>query len=333
MKRSITSAIRIVVSFGLLGGLFWMMRDHISEIWATMLSGDLFHIALAVVFLVIMVVMLSFRLQMVFRGEDLSLSLKEAAELTCVGFFFNNFMPTAVGGDIMKAHYAAHFNKKKLKSYASVFMDRIIGMLAILLIAGVALVVDGGRYRASAIRPIVLALLAAGAAGTIAVTNRSMARTVERVLKRFRLRGIGERLGEAYAIVHDYRNRPDVVMRSAWFSVGAQASYCVVIYFLFLAMGRPMNMGNIFLIMPVVIFVSMLPSVGGLGVREYAMVALFSVLAGREVSFAVSLLALSGNFLISIAGGVVYMGWSFNSFSGGRESAVSPAAGDYNNGG
>jgi len=311
VKKGVSIAVRVTVSFGLLGGLFWVMREKIGEIWQTIMSGDLMCILVAAIFLFAMVVLLSVRLKVVFHGEDLFISLKESTELTCVGFFFNNFMPTAVGGDIIKAHYASHFNKKRMKSYASVFMDRIIGMLAILLIAAAALLVDGGRFALPVIQPMVIALLVVGALGVVVVTNRSIAKFMENMFKKFRMLGLGERLGEAYSIIHDYRNRPAVVVKSLIYSVAVQVAYCVVIHFLFLSMGKSVSMGNIFLIIPVVVFVSMLPSIGGLGVREYAMVAFFTVLAGKEVSFAVSLLALSGNLLISVAGGVVYLGWSF----------------------
>ncbi|MFA6636084.1 MAG: lysylphosphatidylglycerol synthase transmembrane domain-containing protein [Candidatus Omnitrophota bacterium] len=311
MKKGISTAIRVLVSFGVLGGLFWIMRKDIGQIWRIILSGDLSYILAAAFFIALMVAFLSMRLKVVFHGENLFVSLKEATELTCVGFFFNNFMPTAVGGDIVKAHYAAHFNKKKMKSYASVFMDRIIGMLAILLVAAAALVFDRGRFDFPAIRPVILIFLLLGTVGIIIMTNRFIAQGMEKMFSRFRLRGLGDRLNEVYSIIHDYRNRPEVVLRSVILSVAVQIVYCVAIYFLFLSLGKRVEFGNILLIMPVVVFVSMVPSIGGLGVRESTTVVLFSVVAGKEVSFAVSMLALAGNLLISVVGGLVYMGWSF----------------------
>jgi len=53
----------------------------------------------------------------------------------------------------------------------------------------------------------------------------------------------------------------------------------------------------------------MIPSIGGLGVREGAMVAFFSPLVGRDTSFAVSLLLLFGLFIISFVGGLTYLYW------------------------
>jgi uncharacterized protein (TIRG00374 family) len=311
VKKGISSALRLMVSLAVFGGLFWVMRKDIGDIWITMLSGNISYMLIAGVFIFIMVMLLSMRLKVVFDGENLFITLRESVELTCVGFFFNNFMPTAVGGDIVKAHYASHFNKKKMKSYASVFMDRIIGMLAILIVAAGALFIDRGRFSSPVVKPMVLILLALGTFGVIVVTNRTVAGGLEKIFKKFKMLGLGDRLSEAYSIIHDYRNRLDVVVKSVVLSVIVQLVYCVAIYFLFLSMGKPVSLGNILLIIPVIVFISMLPSIGGLGVRESAMVAFFSVVAGKEVSFAVSILALAGNLLISVAGGIVYAGWSF----------------------
>ena len=311
MKNKLSILIRIVVSFGLLGGLFWIMRDKLGDIWGTIITCDPVYVFVASLFLIVMVWSLSMRLKMVFDGEDLFISFGEAAQLTCVGYFFNNFMPTAVGGDIVKAHYASHFNKKRLKSYASVLMDRLIGMFTILMIAGLALLVDGGRVESPVIKPLVIVLLVFGAAGVVIATNKSIARFLGQAFTRFKMFGLGEKLNDIYSIVHDYRNRADVVIKSVLLSIVAQSAYYALIYFLFVAMGNPVNIGNIFLIMPVVIFISMLPSIGGLGVREYAIVTFFSVFAGKEISFAVSLMALFGYFIISLAGGIVYMSWGF----------------------
>ena len=313
MKIKFSSIIRIVISFGLLGGLFWVMRGRIGEVWQTVLKCDTRYIWFSVVFLIVMVLSLSWRLKVVFEGEDLDLTLSESVQLTCVGFFFNNFMPTAVGGDIIKAHYAGHFNKQRLKSYASVLMDRMIGLFTILMIAAAALVIDQGKLQVAVIRPLVGALLVLGAIGVIIATNKTVERFLSSFFTRIKMMRLGERLNEIYAIVHDYRNRKRVVLKSIILSFFCQSSYYMIVFYLFIALGKPVNLGNVFLIMPVVIFISMVPSLGGLGVREYAIVTFFTVLADKDVAFAVSMLALFGYFVISVAGGLVYLAWGIGS--------------------
>ncbi|MDP8298838.1 MAG: lysylphosphatidylglycerol synthase transmembrane domain-containing protein [Candidatus Tantalella remota] len=309
MKKYLSTLVRVVVSFGLLGFLFWFMRGEFEGIMQTMAGCSVGLLLSAALLFLGMVLALSWRLKVVFDGEDLVLPFSEALQLTLVGYFFNNFMPTAVGGDIIKAHYAGRFNGKKLPSYASVLMDRLIGLFTILIIAGVALFVDRGRFQVGALKPLVMALLALGISGFVIATNRTVAVFMERLFAKMKMFGLGERFRAIYSIVHDYRNRHSVVIKASLLSGLAQCTYYVIVFMCFTALGKNVPLGNVFLIMPVVIFISMVPSIGGLGVREGAMLAFFAPLAGRETAFAVSLLVLAGLFIVSIFGGMVYLWW------------------------
>jgi len=312
MNKKFSMLLRIFVSIGLLFLLFWLMRGQIGDIWATIRSADMKFIYMALALFVANVSMLSYRMKIIFRGEDVIISFKESLQLTFIGYFFNNFMPTAVGGDIIKAHYAGLHSGEKIKSYASVLMDRFIGLYSFLIVAAVALLIDQGRIDSPTMRPMVFSLLAIGLVLFFVATNRHVARLMEKILTRVKMMSLGEKLNKIYAIVHDYRNRGGLVARSLAVSVAAQSIFFIIVYLFFISLGKPVSVGNTFLIMPVVAFISMLPSVGGLGVREGAIVAFFGPLAGKETAFAASLLLLFGYFFVSFIGGVIYFMWGVN---------------------
>ena len=286
------------------------MRDDVRGIWTIVSSSDLRMISLAAVIIVLNVALLAYRMKVVFLGENLDITFRESVQLTFIGYFFNNFMPTAVGGDIVKAHYAAKHNGKKVQSYASVLMDRFLGLYTFLIVAAVALLVDRGRFQMAAVRSLVFALILVGLVGFVIATNTAVARFMERFLAKIKMMQLGEKIHSIYEIVHDYRNRKDVVLKSFLISIVAQCLYFYAVYLFFLSLGVEVGLGNIFLIMPVVTFISMIPSVGGLGVREGAIVAFFTPLAGKDVSFAVSMLFLFGLLFISFIGGIIYLHWS-----------------------
>jgi hypothetical protein len=311
MNKKLSILLRIFVSVGLLFLLFWLMRGQIDDIWGTIRSVDRRFIYLALCLFVINVSMLAYRMQLIFMGEDIYISVKEAIQLTFIGYFFNNFMPTAVGGDIIKAHYAGVHSKQRIKSYASVLMDRFIGLYSFLIVAGIALIVDQGRFQSAKLKPLIFSLILIGLGVFVVATNRRVASVVQRLLGRIKMMSLGEKLNSIYSIVHDYRNRGVLVVKSLAVSALAQSVFFMIIYFFFRALNDPVSVGNVFLIMPVVVFISMLPSVGGLGVREGAMVAFFAPLVGRETAFAASLLLLFGFFFVSFIGGVIYFIWHF----------------------
>lgn len=309
MKGGFFSFLRIAISVTLLGLLFWFMRSDIMDIWVTITSCNFTFILIGLALLLVNVFILAFRLKIIFKGENMNLGMSKALQFTYIGYFFNNFMPTAVGGDIVKAHYAGKDSGKKLQSYASVLMDRFIGLYSFLIVAAIALAVDKGRFQIAAIRPIVLGLLAAGVAGFVVVTNTVVAKEIEKFLKKLKMMRLGERIHSLYSIVHDYRNRGGLVTKAFIVSIAAQSVNFIVVWLFFLSLGKTVSLGNIFLVMPVVTFISMLPSLGGLGVREGATVAFFAPITGREPAFAVSLLLLLGLFFLSLIGGFIYVWW------------------------
>lgn len=320
MKNKLSIILRIVISFGLLLFLFWKMKGSFTGMWDTLKSCDVKFLVFAIGLLGVNVSLLSYRLKIIFVGENLIINFIEAFRLTVMGYFFNNFMPTAVGGDIIKAYIASIKNKQRLKSYASVMMDRFIGLYTFLVVAAIALFIDSGRVESPVVRPLVLILILLGAVGFVIATNNRVSGLFEKLFRRMKMMQLGEKLNEVLSIVQDYRNRKRIVAEALIVSLISQTFYFLVIYMFFLALGAPVSIGNIFLIMPVVTFISMIPSLGGLGVREGAMVALFMPIVGKEIAFATSILLLGAFLLVSLVGGIICLMSGLGFFKVAKES-------------
>src|SRR3989338_10199369 len=131
--------LRGAISFLFLGLLFFLMREDIPEITQALKNVDkgLFVIA-ALIFLSTAFV-LARRLELIFAAEDARISFLDASNLTFIGYFFNNFLPTSVGGDIVKAMCAARVTGEPVKSVTSVLMDRIFGLFTFIMIPSVSL--------------------------------------------------------------------------------------------------------------------------------------------------------------------------------------------------
>ena len=71
------------------------------------------------------------------KVNDLNVSLWHALRLTWIGIFFNNVIPGLTGGDVVKAVYVARATGKKLRPVLSVLVDRVLGMIALALLAAV----------------------------------------------------------------------------------------------------------------------------------------------------------------------------------------------------
>ncbi len=77
-------------------------------------------------------VVLAFRWRLLLHSQGIPLPPGPAIRLHLMGLFFNNMMPSSVGGDLVRAWYVAQHTDKKVESALSVFVDRIVGLLSIL---------------------------------------------------------------------------------------------------------------------------------------------------------------------------------------------------------
>jgi len=81
------------------------------------------------------------RWRILLRIQEIHVSLWEAVRLTFLGQFFNAVVPGTVGGDLVKAYYVAKHTPKKAAVLVSVFVDRLVGLVGLALMAAGMLVV------------------------------------------------------------------------------------------------------------------------------------------------------------------------------------------------
>ena len=105
----------------------------------------------------------AFRWQWLVNANGLRLSMWDGFRLTWIGTFFNNVVPGLTGGDLIKAIYVVRHTGEKTRSIVSVIVDRVMGLLALGLLA--ALVVPFQMDRV--LRDPGFRFLALGIYGTI----------------------------------------------------------------------------------------------------------------------------------------------------------------------
>jgi len=82
-------------------------------------------------------VLQSIRLVWMLAVQDVHLSYWNAFKLTYAGNFFNFALPGTVGGDMIKAYYVTRFTRRKTEAVTTVFLDRIVGLSGLMILASV----------------------------------------------------------------------------------------------------------------------------------------------------------------------------------------------------
>ena len=307
MRGRISLILRVFVSAGLVIFLLWSMRGRFAEIAGTLTKTNLLLFSSVVLlFIIDIALILSLRLKLLLAGEGLDIPFVRIIQLSYIGYFFNNFMPSAVGGDVVKAYYTYKHTNQKSKSFIAVFMDRFIGLFSFICIAVTALFFSWANIDL-VLKKIILAFTLFFVIAFLIVLNNTLARVILKALSKFKLWNIGEKLSKIYRSVHEYRNKKSIILMVIGVSAVAQGIYFFMIYLLARSLGAELPLLAVFLLMPIISVVSMLPSLGGLGLREGAMVILFGPLIGADNAFSVSILLLATLLIVSLVGAVIYV--------------------------
>lgn len=80
-------------------------------------------------------VIVGLRWWLLLRTQKVYIDLTAAIKLNMLGLFYSNFMPSSVGGDVLRAWYVTKHTDKKFVAVLSVFVDRMIGMSSIAVMA------------------------------------------------------------------------------------------------------------------------------------------------------------------------------------------------------
>ncbi|MCG3175949.1 MAG: hypothetical protein MOGMAGMI_00886 [Candidatus Omnitrophica bacterium] len=299
--------LRVVISGGFLLLLYYLMRDDLPEIASTLSGLDPALALVSAVLFLSTVFVLAKRLQLIFAAEDLSISMRESASLTFVGYFFNNFLPTSVGGDIVKAMCAAKVTGDPVKSVTTVLMDRIFGLFTFILIPSISLLFYLDRIDNPMVPIVVYSFLAFSILFFFVLFHPAAARRFSFVGALIGRYAWGAKLKSIYEGMHAFRHHKMLIAKAMALSLFGQSLSIFVLYLLSHALDARANIIYFYLLVPIVHLVSMLPSLNGLGIREGAYIYFLKPYIGAESAAALGILWLALLLLLSVIGGGIYM--------------------------
>ncbi|MCX5680230.1 MAG: lysylphosphatidylglycerol synthase transmembrane domain-containing protein [Candidatus Omnitrophica bacterium] len=306
MKKILRSAVfKVIISLSLIMILLYLMRGKYGEIAAALKNTNIRIFALGFTIFLITIGVASYRFLLIIRAQGVTnINFKDAASLSFIGLFFNNFLPTSIGGDLVKAYCLSHKTRDRIGSFASVLVDRLIGLLTMIFMASVALLFIQSSIISDDIRQVLYGITALALILVLLIINKTFAKKVSGILAFARPMAI--KFKEAYYTIHHYKHNKRLIAKSLAISVMSQLLSYLSFGTIAFSMGARISPIDAFLRIPLVSLMSMLPSLNGLGLREGATVVLFGPLIGKESAFAVSILWILVLLMSSIIGGLIY---------------------------
>ena len=227
-----------------------------------------------------------------------------------IGYFFNNFFPTTIGGDVFRTYDASKKAKIPLGTSASVILvERLTGVVSAVTYAVVALFLGFTAIgNQSVIIPIVIFFVVAVVLAFF-IINPSVLR-LGKFFNKFRfMRKLREKLSNVYNTLVSFKKYKLVLIKALVFSFLLQFAVILNYYLAARALGINLTLTTFIFIVPVVAIIAMIPiSIGGIGLRENSTVFILVAMGiANEKAFLCSLLILFMLILVGIIGGIVYI--------------------------
>ncbi len=156
MKR--THWIKLGVAIALLALLFW----HVDlEQFPAMLRGaDPLFLGLCLLFSLLMVAASCWKWWLILRLQQCPIPFLRLYRWYFIGYFYSNFLPSNIGGDVARAWYVRAHAKSGSVGIISVFTERFSGIVVLLLLAASLPFWLQGPWRMPTVWPISLLALA-----------------------------------------------------------------------------------------------------------------------------------------------------------------------------
>lgn len=306
MKGIAGTAIKIAVSALILWALF--RNIDLALFWKTVVSVHPMAVVAVAFILIITQAVSTLRWSIILR-KDMDISYLRLLSIYFIGMFFNNFLPTMVGGDLVKGYFLYRSSGKGDVSFASIFMDRYSGFTALMVITAIALI-PGYALISGTNLPTLFALLICGFFfGSLFLWIGGLHNWAMKLFSRIHFYGINKKIDTFYNVLMSYKAKPDILAKTFACSVIVQCGVMIGHWFLGRQLGINAGIGYYFLFIPLTTTISMLPiSLSGLGIREGAFIYLFAK-AGvpTEQALTLSLMWFAVMAIVSLIGGFEYL--------------------------
>lgn len=288
-KKNIKNVIiKILVSVSLIGYIFY--KTDKSQLASNFSKFDFTLLPLIVILIVLNYIVSSYRWKSLLVGENTEkASVGYLTALYFVGSFFNNFMPTSIGGDVYKIYKLGKKTGNNYDAFTSTFMERFTGMLLLFIISLVGLTKFIGYWSL-----------------VIGVWCIFAAYLGFKVLKRLSKRY--KKIAEIVNSFSKYRGKYRVLLIALVTSLLVQLFAIFTQYIIYFALGVRLPLFYSMFVFPVITLAGFfIPSLNGVGVQDGLYMTLFSLVGiSTELSLSASLLYHMFRLGVSLIGGLLY---------------------------
>ena len=296
MKKYLKLTLKIIISTSLIGYL--LLSTDISKVLDILFRVNPFYFFVASILIIVNYVFSSFRWR--YLVLDSKISIIYMIKLYFIGSFFNNFLPTSIGGDAYKIMKLGEKLGSKTNSFTATFLERFIGMIALLVISLYGYLTFSNLNIMSFLMVFILVILSFFA---YLIFYPKFTFKPKLLLKLFDV------LDKIHASFMRYKKEPMLLGYSFLASLVVQMSAIFTQYYIFKSLEVTLPVDFSLFAFPI-IFLSgyAIPSLNGIGSQEVLYTSFFSTIGvAAGICIAASFLYHISRLVVSLIGGLLYL--------------------------
>lgn len=308
-KYQILIFVKVLIAITLIGVI--VSKVDLDDVWLAFTRADKWLICGAFLLYFVGLCIIAARWKLLLAVQGVTPAIITLVKSMMVAIFFNNFLPSTIGGDAMRAYDTWKMGGGKTQSVSIVFIDRLLGIFTLFIFALLALLATS--VEVSYIPNIRLWIVMVVMAGCIGIYILFFQATViSRYLHRHDqakpniILRLLEKIFDVFAV---YNGKPGVLFAALGLSVLLQLNVILHYYLLALSLGIAIPLSAMFIIVPVAIVVMMIPvSINAIGIREAIFVTMFGLYGVSNAdALAFSWMSFILITVLGVIGGMVFM--------------------------
>ncbi len=278
MKKHFSTIIKLLISILLI--FFLLNKYNADAMYRTFLNVNGNWVLFAVLFMIISNIFGTFQWNIILKHLDIHLPLKSVFAYYFTGLFFNNFLLSFVGGDIVRVYDIKKTSGKNSEAISTVLMDRFVGFITLTTISVIGILYLLGKMRSLFVLWTIPAIFVVMLLTILFLFNKLFAKRFESFGMKITPKQVQGTLREIYNSLNYFGKHPSLLGKIFILSLCVQTARVTTHYCLAQSIGVSINLAYFFMFIPIITLVISLPvSFGGIGMREWSAAELF-VFAG-----------------------------------------------------
>lgn len=307
MSTRIKVGIKLLITVGLLGLLFYRM--DLKAFLEVLRSANWWFVALSCVLYFCTAFFVTTRWKVILVNFGVGTPWRRLFHIYLIGYFFNMFMPSAIGGDFFRAYYLAKREQTGMSTaITTTVLDRFAGLSALLLIGLVASALNPIEIEGRSLTWVFLLVAALFIAALILMFTSRSHRLLKRILARVKWGEVEQKATSILDGMERLRRNSMAIIWVMLLSVSVQLLVVVVIWCAALSLHFEAQFRWFLLFIPIINLATAIPlTINGVGLREGVYFLLFSQIGvPMESAVTLSLINLFVYAVTSVVGGVAY---------------------------